>query len=111
MRTSLSPHRKQRKKKILSFAKGFVGRPKNNYTLAFSLVIKKFKKEYIGRKQRKRHMRSLWIMRINAAARQLGSKYSELITKLQDKYQLNRKSLSEIAVHDFDQFKSLCTNL
>lgn len=111
MRTSLSQHRKARKKKVLSFAKGFVGRPKNNFGLARDLVIKKFKKQYIGRKQRKRQMRALWIVRINAAARQLGTKYSELFPQLHSKYQLNRKSLSEIAVYNFERFKSLCDGI
>ena len=111
MRISLSGPRRQYKKKILSFAKGFVGRPNRCCNLAKNLVVKKMKKEFIGRKQRKRDMRSLWIVRINAAARALGSTYSRLITAMQDKYKLNRKSLSEIAINNFPMFESLYQQL
>ena len=111
MRVTNSANRKARKYKILEHSKGFRGRSKNNYTIAFNLVLKKFKKQFIGRKEKKRDMKSLWITRINAAARMMGSKYSVLFPKLHEKFNLNRKMISELAIRDYNSFKELCSQV
>ena len=67
---------KARRKKVLKAAKGYFGRRKNVHTVAKNAVEKAMQYAYIGRKQKKRNFRSLWIQRINAGAREYGMSYS-----------------------------------
>ena len=81
-RSANSVASRKRRKKILKKAKGYFGRRKNVYTVAKNAVEKGLTYAYRDRKTKKRVFRSLWITRINAAARQNGLSYSELINKL-----------------------------
>jgi len=96
-----------RHKKVLSLAKGFRGRRKNVYRIAKEAVMKAGQYAYRDRRQRKRQFRSLWIVRINAAARDFGLTYSTLINGLKKAaIEVDRKVLSDLAVFDrpaFDQ--------
>ena len=97
---------KQRRKKVLSEAKGFFGRGKNVYTVAKNKVEKAGVHAYSGRKQKKRLYRSLWIQRINAAVREHGMSYSEFIGKATEQgLGLNRKVLADLAMNNPDAFK------
>lgn len=89
-------------------AKGFWGRRKNVYTVAKNAVEKAMVYQYRDRKVRKREFRKLWIMRINAAARQNGMSYSKLIGALNKKdIQINRKVLADLAVNDAKAFAEI----
>ena len=81
-RSSNSVASRKRRKKILKKAKGYFGRRKNVYTVAKNAVEKGLSYAYRDRKTKKRVFRSLWITRINAAARQHGLSYSELINQI-----------------------------
>ena len=97
-----------RKKKILKQAKGFYGKRKNVYTVAKNVLEKGLTYSYVGRKLKKRDYRSLWIVRINAAVREEGMKYSEFINKLKVKgIDLDRKALAEMAMNNPESFKQL----
>ncbi|WGH26049.1 MAG: 50S ribosomal protein L20 [Candidatus Shikimatogenerans bostrichidophilus] len=86
---------KKRKKKYLKLAKGFFGSKKKCYTIAKNSVEKSWKNSYIGRKNKKRFYRKLWIQRINAFVRNYGMTYSKFIFLLKkNKINLNRKVLS-----------------
>ena len=85
-----------RRKKVLKMAKGYFGARKNVYTVAKNAVEKGLQYAYIGRKLRKRQFRSLWIMRINAAARQHGMSYSKFIKKRIMNEDTQAESLSRI---------------
>lgn len=90
-----------RHKKLLSKAKGYFGARSRVYRTAKQAVIKASQYAYQGRKQRKRQFRELWIVRINAAAREHGLSYSRLINALQKAgITLDRKILADLAVHD-----------
>ena len=82
---------KKRHKKILKQAKGYYGAKSKLYRVANEAVMKSFNYAYIGRKQRKRDFRKLWITRINAAARLNGMSYSKFIDGLKAGIQINRK--------------------
>ena len=98
--------RKRRKKKVLDRAKGFYGRKHSSYRLANEQVMRSEAYAYRDRRNRKRDFRRLWITRINAAARQEGLTYSELIHGLQKaEVDVNRKMLADIAVNDPDGFR------
>ena len=98
--------RKRRKKKVLDRAKGFYGRKHSSYRLANEQVMRSEAYAYRDRRNRKRDFRRLWITRINAAARQEGMTYSELIHGLQKaEVDVNRKMLADIAVKDPDGFR------
>ena len=104
--------KRARRKKILKQAKGYFGRRKNVWTVAKNAVEKGLQYAYRDRRNKKRNFRSLWIMRINAAARQNGLTYSELINKLKlNNIEINRKVLAELAMNSPDQFKNLVDNL
>lgn len=104
--------KRARRKKILKQAKGYFGRRKNVWTIAKNAVEKGLQYAYRDRRNKKRNFRSLWIMRINAAARQNGLTYSELINKLKsNKIDINRKVLADLAMNNPDQFKDLVNNL
>ena len=101
-----------RHKKIIDAAKGYYGRRKNVFRVAKQAVDKARQYAYRDRSNKKRNFRSLWIMRINAAARQNGLTYSELINKLKlNKIEINRKVLADLAMNNPDQFKNLVENL
>ncbi len=98
--------RKKRKKKVLDRAKGYYGRKHSSYRLANEQVMRSDAYAYRDRRNRKREFRRLWITRINAAARQEGMSYSELIHGLQKaEVDVNRKMLADIAVNDRDGFR------
>ncbi|MXY14410.1 MAG: 50S ribosomal protein L20 [Proteobacteria bacterium] len=94
-----------RHKKILAKAKGYYGARSNTFRVAKQAVIKAGQYAYRDRRQRKRQFRSLWIVRINAAARQFGLSYSRLMDGLNKaSVQIDRKVLADLAVHDIDTF-------
>lgn len=100
---------KKKHKKILKLAKGFYGQRRKVYRVANQSVFRALASAYIGRKERKRDFRKLWIERINAGARMNGLSYSKFMFGLKKlEISLNRKMLSEMAVSDKDGFKSLC---
>ena len=97
-----------RRKKILKQAKGYFGRRKNVYTVAKNAVEKGMQYSYRDRKQKKRTFRSLWIQRINAAAREHGMSYSEFMGKVHaNDIELNRKALADLAMNHPEAFKAV----
>lgn len=97
-----------RHKKVLSQAKGYVGRRKNVYRVAKQAVTKAGQYAYRDRRQRKRQFRALWIARINAAARQCGLSYSRFMSGLSKAaIEIDRKVLAELAVSDQAAFSRL----
>ncbi len=97
-----------RRKKVLKLAKGYFGRRKNVWTVAKNAVEKGLVYAYIGRKQKKRNFRSLWIVRINAGVRQYGLSYSVFINKVQSAgIELNRKVLADLALNHPEAFKAI----
>jgi large subunit ribosomal protein L20 len=97
-----------RRKGILKLAKGYFGRRKNVWTVAKNAVEKGLVYAYSGRKQKKRNFRSLWIMRINAAARTHGMSYSEFMGKVKaNNIELNRKALADLAMNHPDAFAAV----
>jgi len=99
---------KKRRKKILTLASGYRGAHSVLFRVANQQVMKALRYSYIGRKQKKRIFRQIWINRINAASRLNGISYSKLIHKFKkSNIDLNRKMLSQIAVLDGTTFKSL----
>ena len=94
-----------RRKRILKQAKGFYGKRKNVYTVAKNVLEKGLTYSYVGRKLKKRDYRSLWIVRINAEARNNGLSYSQFINGLNKAgVEIDRKVLSDIAIFDKDAF-------
>nr|BDA97461.1 ribosomal protein L20 [Cryptomonas sp. NIES-345] len=99
---------RQRRNKILKLAKSFRGAHSKLFRIANQQVMKSLKYAYVGRKRRKRELRSLWIIRINAASRKYKINYSSLIHKLKlSNIALNRKMLSHIATSDVKCFEKL----
>jgi large subunit ribosomal protein L20 len=97
-----------RHKKILALAKGYRGRRKNVYRVAKQAVMKAGQYAYRDRRQRKRQFRSLCIARINAAARELGMKYSTFMNGLKKaQVEVDRKVLADLAVFDKPAFAAL----
>jgi len=97
-----------RHKKILDRAKGYRGRRKNVYRVAVQAVTKAGQYAYRDRRQRKRQFRTLWIARINAAARECGLSYSRFINGLKKAdIAIDRKVLADIAVFDKTTFAAL----
>src|SRR4029077_8456758 len=94
-----------RHKKLLSRAKGYYNARRKVYRVAKQAVTKALQYAYIGRKQKKRNFRALWIVRINGAARQFGMSYSRLMNGLKKAgITVDRKVLADIAVHDIKAF-------
>jgi large subunit ribosomal protein L20 len=92
---------RRRRKKVLDRAEGFYGRRKSSFTIATEAVDHAHIYAFVGRKQRKRNFRRLWIQRINAAARRSGLVYSRLMHMLKDAdIQIDRKMLAHLAVTD-----------
>jgi large subunit ribosomal protein L20 len=99
----------KRHKKILKQAKGFYGQKSKVFRAANPAVMRSLRSAYIGRKLKKRDYRKLWIARINAAARMNGISYSRLMDGLKkSNIDINRKMLSEMAIHDEAGFATLC---
>lgn len=99
---------RKRHKKVLKQAKGYFGAKSKLFKMANQAVMKSLNYAYIGRKQRKRDFRALWIQRINAAARLNGMSYSKFISGLKKaNVEINRKMLSELAIHDAAAFTKL----
>ena len=99
---------RRRHKKILKLAKGYYNARRKVFRVANQAVIKAGQYAYIGRKQKKRNFRSLWITRINAAARMNGLSYSRFMNgMLKAGITLDRKVLADIAVHDAAGFAAL----
>ena len=104
--------KRAKRKKIIKQAKGYFGRRKNVWTVAKNAVEKAMLYAYRDRRNKKRNFRSLWIMRINAAARLNGLTYSQLIRKLKaNNIDINRKVLADLAVNNPDAFKELVKKL
>ena len=99
---------RKRRKKILSLSSGYKGAHSILFRVANQQVMKALRYSYIGRKQKKRIFRKIWISRINAASRINGISYSQVINKFKtSNIDLNRKMLAQIAILDASTFKSL----
>ncbi len=97
-----------RHRKVIKKAKGYYGRRKNCYRTAVQAVEKAGQYAYIGRKQKKRNFRALWIQRINAAARMNDMTYSVFMNGIKlAGIELDRKVLADIAVHDETAFAAI----
>jgi len=97
-----------RHKKVIDQAKGYRGRRKNVYRIAKEAVMRAGQYAYRDRRNRKRVFRALWITRINAAARQNGTTYAQLIAGLKAKnIQLDRKTLADLAVREPEAFTAI----
>lgn len=100
---------RKRRKKILKLSKGYFGGKSKLFRTAKQAVMKSGQYAYIGRKQKKRDFRKIWITRISAGCKQNGMNYSTFIDGLKKaNIALNRKMLSEIAISDPAAFSSLC---
>lgn len=109
MRIKRAVNKNKHKRAILKQAKGYWGARSKLVRVANQAVMKSLNYAYIGRKLRKRDMRSLWIARINAACRLNGLSYSKFINGLKvKKIDLNRKVLADMAVNDKTGFAQLC---
>ena len=94
--------------RVLKLAKGYRGARSKQYRIAKQSVMRALTSAYAGRKERKRQFRSLWIARINAAARINGLSYSKLMHGLKVAgVEINRKMLSELAINDAEGFAKL----
>ena len=99
---------RKRRKKVLKLAKGYWGSKSRHFKMAKQAVMKSGNYAYIGRKQRKRDFRRLWITRISAGCRMNGVNYSTFMNGLKKAgVTLNRKMLSEIAIADPQGFTAL----
>jgi large subunit ribosomal protein L20 len=99
---------RKRRKKVLKLAKGYWGRKKSNYRIANQAVMKSLTYAYVGRKQKKRDFRRIWITRISAACSLNDINYSRFMYGLKKAgIDLNRKMLSEIAIADSAAFTAL----
>lgn len=99
----------KRHKKVLKQAKGFYGLKSKVFRAANPAVMRSLSSAYIGRKHKKRDYRRLWISRINAGARLNGISYSRLMDGLRKSgIEINRKMLSEMAIHDEKGFAQIC---
>ena len=108
MRIKRTVNALKKRRKIFRLAKGYFGNKSKSYRIAREAVMKSLNYAYIGRRLRKRDMRSLWIARINAAARINGMSYSKFMHGLKAAgINLNRKVLAELAVNDATAFAAL----
>lgn len=99
---------RNRRRKVLKMAKGYYGARKNVWTVAKNAVEKGLTYAYIGRKQKKRNFRALWIQRINAGVRQYDMSYSEFMGKVHKKgVDLNRKVLADLAMNHPEAFEAV----
>jgi len=98
------------RKKLFQWAKGFRGRSKNCYRLATRRVEKALQHSYVGRKQKKRQFRSLWISRVNAGVREYGITYGRFIHGMSApdvQVELNRKIMAQLAIYEPFSFRAL----
>jgi large subunit ribosomal protein L20 len=108
MRIKYSVARNKRKKKVLKLSKGYYGNKGNRLRQAKQQVNKSLTTAYIHRRDKKGDIRQLWIVRLNAAAREEGMSYSRFMDGLHKaNISLNRKMLSEMAIRDPQSFKQL----
>ena len=108
MRVKKSVASRKRRKRVLKLAKGYWGRRKNNLRRAKETLLRALSFAYRDRRQRKRDFRKLWIIRINAAVRPFDLSYSKFIGLLKKaEIELDRKSLSELAIRDPEGFKAV----
>lgn len=108
MRVKRGVKARRRRNKVLKLAKGFRGRSKNTIRTATHRVEKSLCYAYRDRKQKKRHFRELWIIRLSAAVRELGMSYSQFMSGLKKAgVELNRKVLADLAVTDPKSFASV----
>lgn len=106
IKRAVNAHKKRRK--IFKLAKGYFGAKSKQYRTAKQAVMRSMQYAFVGRKQKKRDMRSLWITRINAAARINGTTYSRLMSGLKKaNIDVNRKVLADLAVNDPAAFAKL----
>ena len=99
---------RKRRKKVIKLAKGYWGNKKNHFKVANQQVMKSLRYAYVGRKLKKRDFRKLWITRISAACKQNDINYSRFMNGLKKAgIELNRKSLSEMAIHDAAAFAAI----
>ena len=101
---------RKRRKKILKLAKGYWGAKSKRFKMANQAVMKSLTYAYIGRKRKKREYRQLWITRISAACKSNGMNYSRFMHGLKlSGIAMNRKMLSEMAIHEPNAFAELCS--
>ena len=99
---------RQRRNKILKLAKGFHFDRRTKFKHASETVRRALHYAFIGRRLLKRDVRKLWIVRINAGARTVGMSYSRFIDGMKKKnIEINRKMLSDLAIHDMNAFKAI----
>ena len=99
---------RKRRNKILKLASGYWGSKSKHFKMANQAVMKSLRYAYVGRKRKKREFRQLWISRINAAAKLNGMNYSTFMHGLKVKgIDMNRKMLSEMAIHEPAAFTAL----
>ncbi len=107
-RVRTGPTRSRKHKKVIKAAKGFKQARGKRVRNAKEALLHAGQYAFVGRKLRKRDFKKLWIMRINAASRELGMKYSTLMNQLKKaNIQIDRKILSDIAVNDPDAFQKI----
>jgi len=108
MRTTTGPARHQAKKRLFKRTKGFRGGRSNLLRSAKETLVRADAYAYRDRRTRRRDFRRLWIIRINAAVRQQGMRYSQFVNGLkQARIELDRKMLAELAVHDAEAFAQI----
>ena len=107
-RIKRSVAKRARRKKIIKRAKGYISHRKTNYRAAMEAMMHAGMHAIRGRKERKRDFRTLWNIRVNAGARELGVSYSKLMGSLKkNKIELNRKMLAELAVREPEVFRKV----
>jgi len=109
MRIKRAVNAVKKRRTILKKAKGYFGARSKQYRVARQAVMKSGQYAYVGRKLKKRDMRRLWIVRINAGCRANGLSYSVFINGLKNNnINLNRKVLADMAINDVASFNKLC---
>ena len=100
---------RKRRNKVLGLAKGYWGNKSRHFKMAKEQLMKSGRYAYVGRKQKKRDFRKLWITRISAGCKLNGMNYSTFMHGLKlAGIDMNRKTLSEMAIHDAEAFTALC---
>ena len=106
IKRAVNAHKSRRK--VLRLAKGYYGAKSKQYRAASQQVMRSMAYAYVGRKNKKREYRRLWIARINAGARLCGTTYSRMINGLKlSGVTINRKVLADLAIHDMAAFQEL----
>lgn len=107
-RSNSSVPRHRRHRRVVKQAKGYYGTRSRNYRTAMDAIIKAMSYAYRDRRQRKRQMRRLWIIRINAATRQHGMSYSKFVSAMKaNNIEINRKMLADLAITEPQSFENL----